>query len=87
MRPLRCPAHSRSAARQIAEQFRGPAVPPYSSRCGSTQIEVVQLKCNHSAFNGYHETPSDYSGVICLDCGHFWRTKSDAVFKLPLRKP
>jgi hypothetical protein len=80
---LRCPAHSRSAARQIAEQFRGPATPPFSARCNSTDIEVVQLKCNHSAFSGYHETPSDYSGVRCRTCGHHWRTKSDLVFNLP----
>jgi hypothetical protein len=40
---------------------------------------VVQYKCNHSAFSGYHYTPSDYSCITCTVCGHFWRTKAAYV--------
>jgi hypothetical protein len=38
---------------------------------------VTDFRCNHSAFNGYHWTASDYSAVTCLCCGRFWRTKAD----------
>lgn len=51
--------------------------------CGSTNLEVCQRHCNFSAFNGYHHTPSDYSGVRCRDCGNPWRTKSRKVEALP----
>src|SRR5687767_10858312 len=44
---------------------------------------VLQRYCNHSAFNGYHYTPSRYSSVCCLRCGNHWRTKSDYVMLLP----
>lgn len=40
---------------------------------------VTQRYCNHSAFNGYHYTPSDYSTVQCLSCGATGRTKADYV--------
>jgi len=40
---------------------------------------VTQRECNHSAFNGYHETPSDYSALRCLACGAVWRTKAKYV--------
>jgi len=41
---------------------------------------VVSVRCgNHSAFNGYHFTPSDYSGVYCGACGTPWRTKAKYV--------
>lgn len=40
---------------------------------------VSQYRCNHSAFNGYHETPSDYSTVVCERCRGFWRTKARYV--------
>ena len=43
---------------------------------------VLQRRCNHSAFNGYRWTPSDYSSVQCHICGTVWRTKSDYVYKL-----
>lgn len=43
---------------------------------------VTQRKCNHSAFNGYHYTPSDYSSIKCLECGAIWRTKATYVSKL-----
>ena len=44
--------------------------------------EIRQYKCNHSAFNGYRYTPSDYSEIHCLECNHFWRTKADYVEEL-----
>lgn len=38
---------------------------------------------NFSAFSGYHFTPSDYSEVVCGDCGTRWRTKARYVDRLP----
>lgn len=43
---------------------------------------VYQDHCNHSAFNGYRRTYSDYSGIHCEACGKFWRTKANYVGKL-----
>ena len=43
---------------------------------------VVGRKCNYSAFNGYHWTPSDWSALCCHTCGQHWRTKADYVSKL-----
>ncbi len=43
---------------------------------------VVQYKCNHSAFSGYHETDSDYSAVQCSKCDASWRTKAKYVERL-----
>jgi hypothetical protein len=40
---------------------------------------ITQYKCNHSAFNGYHYTPSDYSAIICLKCRQRWRTTAAYV--------
>lgn len=40
---------------------------------------VMQRCCNHSAFSGYRETPSNYSSVTCLVCGCSWRTKAAYV--------
>lgn len=48
--------------------------------------QVLQRYCNHSAFNGYHETPSDYSSVQCRTCGGVWRTKAAYVATLPDRR-
>lgn len=54
-------------------------------RCRGTREEklknwvIIQYKCNHSAFNGYKQTPSDYSCIRCMVCGSVWRTKSDYV--------
>ena len=36
--------------------------------------ECRQYKSNHSAFNGYHFTSSDWSSVHCAVCGALWRT-------------
>lgn len=44
---------------------------------------VTQRRCNHSAFNGYRETPSAYSEVVCLNCHARWRTKAAYVDALP----
>lgn len=44
---------------------------------------VLQRRCNYSAFNGYHWTPSDYSCVQCHCCGTVWRTKASYVALLP----
>jgi hypothetical protein len=44
---------------------------------------VLDRRANHSAFNGYHWTPSDYSGVRCGTCGRYWRTKAAYVDTLP----
>lgn len=43
------------------------------------EVEVVQYRCNYSAFSGYCWTPSDYSGLRCSACGTFWRTKAAYV--------
>ena len=40
---------------------------------------VLQRRCNYSAFNGYHCTPSEYSAVQCHECGVVWRTKAAYV--------
>ena len=52
---------------------------------------VLQRRCNHSAFNGYRWTPSDYSDVQCVaeqgGCGARWRTKAAYVDQLPDSHP
>lgn len=55
--------------------MRGPICP----KCGSRRVKVVQRMCNHSAFNGYRYTPSDYSEVRCQECEWPWRTKAKYV--------
>lgn len=54
-------------------------------RTDKEDLVVMALKCNHSAFNGYHYTPSDWSHVRCLRPGCYgsWRTKSNYVYELP----
>lgn len=44
-----------------------------------TKWRVRQYRCNYSAFNGGRRTPSDYSGLSCLVCGNYWRTKAAYV--------
>lgn len=44
---------------------------------------IIQRNCNHSAFNGYHETASDYSEVQCRICLCSWRTKGAYTDVLP----
>jgi hypothetical protein len=43
---------------------------------------VTHRRCNYSAFNGYHYTPSDYSNVRCRRCRANWRTKAAYVDEL-----
>jgi hypothetical protein len=52
--------------------------------CGDRRRwRVRDYRCNYSAFNGYHRTPSDYSSVMCLGCSRSWRTKAAYVDGLP----
>jgi hypothetical protein len=60
--------------------------------CGSPghfkHWRVFQRNCNHSAFNGYHKTPSTYSSLACFgnDDGtvhRVWRTKAKYVSYVP----
>jgi hypothetical protein len=44
---------------------------------------VTMRNFNMSAFNGYHHTSSDYSELVCLECGRRWRTKARYVRHLP----
>lgn len=50
-----------------------------------TDLVVMVLKGNYSAFNGYRRERSDYSHVVCLrpNCQGSWRTASSYVFDLP----
>jgi hypothetical protein len=43
---------------------------------------VVQYHCNFSAFNGYHQTESSYSGIRCTECERYWRTNARYVEEL-----
>lgn len=43
---------------------------------------IIQFKCNHSAFNGWKKTYSEYSSFRCMVCTNIWRSKSDYVFKV-----
>jgi hypothetical protein len=56
-----------------------PIIVPAGSNRPGRLWRVVQYKCNHSAFNGYHYTSSDYSSLTCLRCGTTWRTKAPYV--------
>jgi len=59
-----------------------------SCKCEGTRKDkipnwkIVHYRCNHSAFNGYHKTSSDYSLIRCMKCGHSWRTKAEYVNEL-----
>jgi hypothetical protein len=44
---------------------------------------VLDRLCNHSAFNGGHRTPSEYSALVCGGCRRTWRTKAGYVAQLP----
>jgi hypothetical protein len=47
---------------------------------------VWRRLANCSAFNGYRETPSDYSAIACNACSASWRTKAAYVAQLPDRE-
>lgn len=40
---------------------------------------VTKRNYNNSAFNGYRNTYSDYSTLVCLTCGAVGRTKAGYV--------
>jgi hypothetical protein len=44
--------------------------------------KIVQYRSNHSAFNGYRETTSNYSEIMCTKCKYSWRTKAAYVAHL-----
>jgi len=44
---------------------------------------VTHRKHHHSAFNAYHRTSSEYSTVVCLNCGAVGRTAAGYVAVLP----
>lgn len=46
---------------------------------------IMQYRCNHSAFNGYRRTPSNYSSLQCLICTRVWRTKAEYVDEIYLK--
>jgi hypothetical protein len=50
-----------------------------------TDLVATARRCNYSAFNGYHFTPSRYSTVICIrfGCHGTWRSKEKYVDSLP----
>jgi hypothetical protein len=48
----------------------------------SRRWRVLQRHCNHSAFNGYHYTPSYWSSLMCARCHTVWRTKASYVHDL-----
>lgn len=54
-------------------------------KCDKPDWEVIQYKCNYSAFEYparcYHK--SDYSLVHCKNCEAYWRTKAKYVDELP----
>lgn len=54
-------------------------------KCNNPRWEILHYKHNHSAFQypKYGEHYSDYSTVICRNCGSVWRTKANYVDKLP----
>lgn len=49
-------------------------------------VRIVHHRHNHSAFSGYHWTASDYSQVVCLKCGTYWRTKAEWLWKTKMLK-
>lgn len=59
----------------------GPACQCYERRkpIGERNWRIMQYRCNHSAFNGYHETYSEWSAIVCNTCYAYWRTKADYV--------
>lgn len=54
---------------------------------GQRRWVVIARRCNYSAFNGCHYTPSDWSEIYCLTCGALGRTKAAYVAGLLDAKP
>lgn len=61
--------------------------PACTDRKSGHRHVVTARRCNYSAFNGYHRTPSEYSEVWCVDTRMVWRTKSAYVDQLPNVSP
>lgn len=71
-------------------------MPSFNCKCGERKKpigerkwEITRYRCNYSAFNGYHRTPSDYSTVVCnaidengRECTGCGRTKAAFVDEL-----
>jgi len=55
---------------------------PACGRTGYSNKRVTVRNGNHSTFNGYRFTPSNYSEIRCKDCRHYWRTKAQYVSQL-----
>jgi hypothetical protein len=51
--------------------------------CDRSYLRVHLRRHNRSAFNGYRLTPSPYSGVVCMNCWHTFRSKAAYVDELP----
>jgi hypothetical protein len=64
-----------------------PITAPAGSNRPGRLWRCTQYKCNHSAFNGYHYTGSDYSAIICLRCGASWRTRAGYAGELLAGQP
>lgn len=56
------------------------------------EFRRAHVRHNHSAFNGYHQTYSPYTEVVCIGdvngmtCRHRWRSRAAWVDGLPLLK-
>lgn len=77
-------AHTGKQQGQIRSLYQCQCTGPHSLRL--LNWRVVHYRCNHSAFNGYRHTCSDYSAVTCEKCGRVWRTKAKYVDNLPMMK-
>lgn len=62
--------------------------PPNCKEHGKKFWRIVHYKHNHSAFNGYHRTYSEWSSIICVapGCLASWRTEAAYVEKLEYLK-
>ena len=45
-----------------------------------TDLVVIARRSNHSAFNGYHFTPSNFSHIVCTRKGCCGNRRSDAPY-------
>lgn len=64
--------------------LKHPLYNPGPDRCVAPieRWRVVDRNCNYSKFNGSQWTASDYSALVCLDCGWHWRTKAAYVVEV-----
>jgi hypothetical protein len=52
-------------------------------KCSNPRHVVLTRNANHSVFNGYRRTYSDYSLIGCKSCGRLWRSKAKRNDSLP----